>query len=116
MPSDTFIHYLCYCEDNPASTVGSRVWLDRLPKKMIHSLLSGSEPLVHGYGLHIVEGLNVTAVLWTLFCVLSVCLGPLIAYVVLRRDVQAATGAGGLAVSTLTLLWMAAKVSECEER
>lgn len=92
------------------------MWLERLPKKMVDSLLSGSEPLVHGYGLHIIEGINITAVLWTLFCVLAVCLGPLIAYVVLKKDVQAATGAGGLAVSVLTLVWMAAKVSECGER
>jgi hypothetical protein len=116
MPSTAFIHYLRYCTDENLSAPGSRVWLDRLPKKLSESLMRSSDPLVPAFGLHIIEGIDTTAVLWTLLCLLSVCSGPLIAYVVLTKDVQGMTGVGGLLVSTLTLLWMATKISEYSER
>lgn len=116
MPSSAFIHYLYYCKDDdtgPSSPC--RVWLDRLPKKMFESLLRTSDPLVHAFGIHIIEGWNITAVLWTLLSILTICLGPLVAYVVKKGDVQGATGLGGVIVAILMFIWMAAKVSEYGE-
>lgn len=113
MPSSAFIHYLCYCSGDDLGTRSrSRVWLDRLPKKLIESLMRTSDPLAHAFGLHIIEGPDRTAVLWTLFVVLTLCSGPLIAYLIKTMDVQGTTGLGGMLVAVLTLLWMAAKVSE----
>jgi hypothetical protein len=54
-------------------------------------------------------------VLWTMIAVLGVCIGPVVAYVVLTKDIQGATGIGGLYVSVLTLLWMGMKISEHTE-
>lgn len=53
--------------------------------------------------------------LWTMICVLSVCLGPIVAYAVLKKDVQGVTGMGGLAVSILAFLFMAMKYHEWKD-
>ncbi|KAF2437769.1 hypothetical protein P171DRAFT_172271 [Karstenula rhodostoma CBS 690.94] len=115
MPSSAFIHYLCYCGENANSRSKKPVWLPRLPKKLEESLLRSTDPLAHAFGLHIVEGLNRTAILWTLFVVMTVCSGPLLGYVIATRDVQGATGIGGLIVAVLTLVCMSATASMYSE-
>lgn len=50
-----------------------------------------------------------------MICVLAACLGPVVAYVVMTRDVQGATGIGGMAVAVLTLLWMLMKIEEWKD-
>jgi hypothetical protein len=111
MPSSAFIHHLWYCKDKVDTNIRNPVWLPRLPKKLEESLLRSPDPLVHAFGLHIIEGLNRTAILWTLFGVLVVCSGPLLGYIIVTKDVQGVTGIGGLIVATLTLVWMSAMVS-----
>jgi hypothetical protein len=111
MPSSAFIHYLCHCDEQKSMSTSKHIWLDRLPKKLVESLLRSSDPLAHAYGLHIVEGLNKSAALWTLFVVMSMCSGPLLGYIIVTKDVQGVTGIGGLIVGTLTLVWMSATVS-----
>lgn len=112
MPSSTFIHYLSRCSEDPTAGNGKSIWLDRLPKKLNEPLKNTAEDLAMAWGLHIIEGPDMTMIVWVMLCVLAICFGPVIAYVVLRKDVQGATGIGGLYVSTLTLLWMVMKVSE----
>jgi hypothetical protein len=111
MPSSAFIHYLSHCNNSTQTTPKTPVWLPRLPKKLDESLLRSSDPLAHAFGLHIIEGLNKSAVLWTLFVVMSLCSGPLLGYIIMTKDVQGVTGIGGLIVGTLTLVWMSATVS-----
>jgi hypothetical protein len=91
------------------------IWLSRLPKKLHDRLLETREPLAYAWGLHIIEGADRVMILWTMIGVLGVCIGPVVAYVVLTRDIQGATGIGGLYVSILTLLWMGMKISEYTE-
>lgn len=64
------------------------------------------------WGIHIVEGPDAVWILWTMICILAVFLGPVVAWVVLRGDVQTATGVGSLVVSVLTPLCMAMKFFE----
>ncbi|MCJ1309877.1 hypothetical protein MMC25_003538 [Agyrium rufum] len=119
MPSSAFIHYL-RCQqvpDDPTAPGAElcrapRLWLDKLPKKLHEQLQGTREPLAMAWGIHIVEGVDKAMVLWTMLVVLAVCLGPVVAYAVLRRDLQGATGIMDLFVSVLTLLWMAMKVAE----
>lgn len=103
-------------KDNLGDFIRKPVWLPRLPKKLQESLLRSPEPLTHAFGLHIIEGLDRTAVLWTLFGILLVCSVPLLAYISITKDVQGVTGIGGLIVATLSLVWMSAMVSTYGEQ
>jgi hypothetical protein len=111
MPSSAFIHYLRHYDEDPAP-VGECIWLRRLPKKLYEPLLRCSDPLACAWGLHIVEGPDKVKILWFVICTLVICLGPVVAYIVLKKDIQGATGIGGLYVAVLTLLWMVMKVVE----
>jgi hypothetical protein len=116
MPSSAFIHYLSKCILPSAKLGLKKNWLDRLPKKLQQSITRSDEDLVMAWGIHIIEGPDMVRILWTMICVLSVCLGPIVAYVLLKRDVQGATGIGGLAVSILAFLFMAMKYHEWRDR
>ena len=89
--------------------------MKRLPKKLHESITQCSDDLPTAWGIHIIEGPDKARILWTMICVLAACLGPVVAYVVMTRDVQGATGIGGMAVAVLTLLWMLMKIEEWKD-
>lgn len=67
--------------------------------------------LVEAWGIHIIEGLDSTAVLWTTILVLLVTLGPLLgAYISTTGDVQSATGVASVVLGVIALLWMCMQV------
>ncbi|MCJ1359520.1 MAG: hypothetical protein MMC33_009522 [Icmadophila ericetorum] len=88
------------------------LWLKRLQKKLNDSITNCNEDLPEAWGIHIIDGADKVAMLWTVICVLAVCLAPVAAYVVLTKDIQGASGTGGLIVAVLTILWMAMKIEE----
>lgn len=106
MPSDTFIHYLYYCKDLPSQ----RIWLERLPKKLNESILRSPDDMPMGWGLHITEGPDKSVIFLTAVAVMSVCLGPLAAYIAITQSVQNATGVGGVAIGIVTVLIMCMQV------
>lgn len=116
MPSDTFIHYLYYCNLDVDVLPTQRTWLERLPKKMREPLLNAStttdgSTLVEAWGVHIIEGLDSTAVLWTTILVLFISLGPLLAaYISMTGDVQSATGVASVVLGVIAILWMCMQV------
>ncbi|EON61803.1 hypothetical protein W97_01020 [Coniosporium apollinis CBS 100218] len=115
MPSSAFIHYLTSCKADVRVGLGPGFWLARLPKKMHESLARSSDPLPMAWGIHIIEGPDMVAVFWTMICVLTICLTPLVAYLVVKKDVQGTAGIGSLAVSVMTLLWMCMKICEWKD-
>lgn len=116
MPSDTFIHYLHYCNLDVDVLPAQRTWLDRLPKKVREPLLNTSpvadgSTLVEAWGVHIIEGVDSTAVLWTTILVLFISLGPLLAaYISMTGDVQSATGVASVVLGVIAMLWMCLQV------
>lgn len=115
MPSSAFIHYLTSCKADVGIGLGPGFWLARLPKKMHESLARSSDPLPMAWGIHIIEGPDMVAVFWTMICVLMACLTPLVAYLVVKKDIQGTAGLGSLAVSVITLLWMCMKICEWKD-
>ena len=93
MPSDTFIHYLRYCNLDVDVLPAQRTWLDRLPKKVREPLSNTSNvadgsTLVEAWGIHIIEGVDHTAVFWTTLFVLFILLVPLLVpYIIMTGDV-----------------------------
>jgi hypothetical protein len=81
-------------------------------EKLGESMTQAGDDLSMAWGIHIVESPDMVWILWTMICVLTVCLGPIVAYIVLKGDVQSVTCVGDLAVSVLTLLWMCMKICE----
>ncbi|KAG8534374.1 uncharacterized protein KY384_001219 [Bacidia gigantensis] len=107
MDSDTFIHLMtCPRECSKA------VWLHRLPKKLFSSITRSSDDLPTAWGVHIIEGPDNVKIIFTIICVLSVCMALVIAYGVKTKDVSGASGIGGVLVTTITLLWMAMKIQQ----
>lgn len=56
------------------------------------------------------EGPDVTAILWTMTIMVVAMCGPLVAFVVITKDVQSATGLAAAALAVVTLLWMGMQV------
>lgn len=117
LPSPTFIHYLLH-EAGPNDDRFQR----RLPKKLRQSIFPssassvlGNDPLVFGWGIHIIEGPDWPKVIWIFLTVLVACFTPLIVYVAMNGDWETATSAGGLIVSSLTLVWMMMSISRSME-
>lgn len=91
MPSSAFIHYLTQCTAEP-DPFGRAVWLSRLPKKLNESLFKTTDDLAMAWGIHIIEGPDPVKIMWTVFVLLVICVGPLLAYAVAKQDIQGATG------------------------
>lgn len=116
MPSNVFIHYLHFCNLDGDPTPWQRTWFDRLPKKIKDPVLDNhvsqaSSRLVEAFGVHIHEGVDSAAVLWTVIITLVICLGPLLAaYIAMTGDVQSATGIASLVVAVIAALWMCMQI------
>ena len=107
MDSDTFMH-LMKCPRNCSKSV----WLQRLPKKLFSSITRSSEDLHTAWGVHIIEGPDNVNIIFTIICVLFVCLGLVVIYAVKTKDVSGASGIGSFLITALTLLWMAMKIQQ----
>lgn len=116
MPSDTLIHYLHHCNLDVELSHVQRSWLDRLPKKMKEPLvnttnITGASTLVEAWGVHIAEGLNHLAVLWTIIAALLVTFVTLLgAYTSAKVDLQGSTGVASVVLGTIALLTMCIQV------
>ena len=114
MPSDTFIHYLHYCNLNvEVLTPTQRIWLGRNMKEPLvnTSNIAGGSTLVEAWGLHIVEGVNHLAVLWTIIAALLVTFVTLLgAYASAKVDLQGSTGVASVVLGTIALLTMCIQV------
>lgn len=116
MPSHTFIHYLHDCDLDVELSHTQRIWLDRLPKKMKEPLvnttnITGGSTLVEAWRLHIVEGVNHLAVLWTIIAALLVTFVTLLgAYASAKVDLQGSTGVASVVLGTIALLTMCIQV------
>ncbi|KAK5700068.1 hypothetical protein LTR97_006203 [Elasticomyces elasticus] len=116
MPSNVFIHYLHYCNLDDDVPTCQNTWLNRLPKKLEESVaaqarFAGNQALVEGWGVHVIEGIDGTAVLWTTIVALLVGIAPLLgSYIALTGDVQSATGLASLVVAVIAILMMCMQI------
>lgn len=106
IPANIFLHHL-----NSTRTHPRRTWLDRLPKKLNHSIHRSFDPnSTHigwqalGWGIHIVEGPNEMAMLWLTVANFLVSLAAALAWALIKKDVQAACGIGGLILAAASTL------------
>jgi hypothetical protein len=76
----TFLHYFWKHRDHAEST--RKCYVERLPKKLGHSLLSefDLDELRRGWGIHIIEGLNKPLISWTIFVIILLSLAVSLAY------------------------------------
>lgn len=58
MPSNSFIHCLTGCRRDLGKLLQQSVWMQRLPKKLDHSIFADRDPLSDSWGIHVVEGLG----------------------------------------------------------
>ncbi|KAK5711693.1 hypothetical protein LTR17_018274 [Elasticomyces elasticus] len=116
MPSDAFIHYLHDCNLDGDDASRRSIWLNRLPKKLEESVVAqarsaGDQTLVEGWGVHVIEGIDGAAVLWTTIVALLVGIGPLLgSYIALTGDVQSATGIASLIVAIIAILMICMQI------
>ncbi|KAL9110801.1 MAG: hypothetical protein Q9187_008008, partial [Circinaria calcarea] len=115
VPRSAILHWLTRCKATNTGDGTKATWLNRLPKKLHESITQCSDDLPTAWGIHIIEGPDRARILWTMIIVLATYLGPVVAYVVVAKDVQGATGIGGMAVAVLTLLWMLMKIEEWKD-
>ncbi|MCJ1264418.1 hypothetical protein MMC22_004289 [Lobaria immixta] len=97
MPANVFLHHL-----NSKRTHPRRTWLDRLPKKLNHSIHQNPDPSsthigwqAHGWGVQIIEGPNGKAMLWLTVVNVLTSLAAALSWGFVKSDVQGACGIGG---------------------
>ena len=115
VPRSVILHWLKSCKAGSNSDMLKAIWLKRLPKKLNESVTQCSDDLPTAWGIHIIEGPDKVWMLWTMICALAVCFGPVLAYVILTKDIQGATGIGGMAVAVLTFIYMLMKIEEWKD-
>jgi hypothetical protein len=110
IPSNTFIHYLRECDLD--SYLGSRdnEILEIIAKKLDTRVSDHPSLSTKAYGMLVHEGPDVTAILWTMVIMVVVLSVPLVAFIVITKDIQSATGLAATALAILTLLWMGMQV------
>ncbi|MCJ1403746.1 hypothetical protein MMC11_006969 [Xylographa trunciseda] len=102
IPDNVFMHHLI--DPGPHRRP---LWLKRIPKKLNHSLLTSSDELVIGWGLHIIEGPNWVAVWIAGFCIIFLSCALSLLWAIFRSDVSGGFGMGAWLVSLSTLGMMA---------
>lgn len=110
IPSNTFIHYLRECDLNSYSGSQDNEILEIIAKKLDTRVSDHPSLSKKAYGMLVHEGPDVTAILWTMTIMVVVMCGPLIAFTVITKDVQSATGLAAVALAVVTLLWMGMQV------
>lgn len=106
IPTNVFLHLFNSTRTHPRST-----WLNRLPKKLHHSIYQrNGGPHVGwqamGWGVHIIEGPNVKAIFLLQVLLVVISLAGAIVWAVLKGDVQGGFGIAGFVVAaTGVLVW-----------
>lgn len=78
-----------------------------MPKKLQESILKSSDPLPTGWGIHIIESPNKTAIFWLM--TLNVCSRLLLSilWTKLKGDLKGAFAIGAWVISVPTVLMLA---------
>jgi hypothetical protein len=110
IPSNTFIHYLRECDLDSYSGSQDNEILEIIAKKLDTRVSDHPSLSIKAYGMLVHEGPDVTAILWTMAILVVVVCVPLIAFIVVTKDIQSATGLAAAAFAIVTLLWMGMQV------
>ncbi|KKP04973.1 serine/threonine protein kinase [Trichoderma harzianum] len=96
MPPEVFVHYL---EHGDGSLSPNRyTWLPRLPKRRNHKVVDCGEA-TEGWGIHVIEGPNRTAVFWIVMTTISISILASVLWSTLKGDIQGGMGLGALIVA-----------------
>ncbi|KAH6838570.1 hypothetical protein B0I37DRAFT_409119 [Chaetomium sp. MPI-CAGE-AT-0009] len=103
IPANIFLHHLSKPGRHP-----KLVWGSRIPQKLDRSILQIQTPndLVTGWGVHIIEGLNKTAVLLCSLVGLLISMIVAVVWAVVKDDVQGAFGIGAWLTSVEAIVVM----------
>jgi hypothetical protein len=104
MPSEVFLHYLEH-EDKDLCLTKS-VWTPRLPLRLHKRIIECDIP-TYGWGIHVIEGPNRSAVFWI---VITAIFGSILASILwssLRNDIQGGIGIGTLIIAVPPVIMMA---------
>ncbi|KAK3295275.1 uncharacterized protein B0H64DRAFT_143713 [Chaetomium fimeti] len=103
IPANIFLHHLSKPGQHP-----KLLWGNRIPQKLHKSILQIQTPddLVTGWGVHIIEGLNMTTVLLCSLAGLLVSMIVAVVWAVVKGDVQGAFGIGAWVTSVEAILVM----------
>lgn len=53
-----------------------------------------------------IEGPDPVKIMWTMFCLLAICIGPILAYAVHKQNMQGATGIMTIYLAVMTMVGM----------
>ncbi|KAL7790666.1 hypothetical protein V8C43DRAFT_285140 [Trichoderma afarasin] len=96
MPPEVFVHYL---EHGDGDLSPNRyTWLPRLPKRRNHKVVDCGEA-TEGWGIHVIEGPNRTAVFWIVMATISISVIASVLWTTLKGDIQGGMGLGALIVA-----------------
>ncbi|KAL6786567.1 hypothetical protein J3E68DRAFT_420029 [Trichoderma sp. SZMC 28012] len=96
MPPEVFVHYL---EHGDGDLSPNRyTWLPRLPKRRNHKVVDCGEA-TEGWGIHVIEGPNRTAVFWIVMTTISISVLASVLWTTLKGDIQGGMGLGALIVA-----------------
>ncbi|KAL7953700.1 hypothetical protein V8C34DRAFT_296259 [Trichoderma compactum] len=96
MPPEVFVHYL---EHGDGDLSPNRyTWLPRLPKRRNHKVVDCGEA-TEGWGIHVIEGPNRTAVFWIVMATISISIIASVLWTTLKGDIQGGMGLGALIVA-----------------
>lgn len=96
MPPEVFVHYL---EHGDGDLSPNRyTWLPRLPKRHNHKVVDCGEA-TEGWGIHVIEGPNRTAVFWIVMTTISISIIASVLWSTLKGDIQGGMGLGALIVA-----------------
>ncbi|KAM6478607.1 hypothetical protein HDV62DRAFT_370831 [Trichoderma sp. SZMC 28011] len=96
MPPEVFVHYL---EHGDGDLSPNRyTWLPRLPKRRNHKVVECGEA-TEGWGIHVIEGPNRTAVFWIVMVTISISILASVLWTALKGDIQGGMGLGALIVA-----------------
>ena len=104
IPTNIFLHHLNSTRSHPRST-----WLNRLPKKLNHSIHECPNSVhvgwqAHGWGIHIIEGPNGKAILALTVITSALSLVAALVWASLKNDVSGAFGIAAFVVATVKML------------
>lgn len=110
IPSNTFIHFLRECDLDGYSGSQDNEILEIVARKLDTRVADSPSLTRKAYGMLIHEGPDITAILWTTTIMVMVISLPLIAFIVVTKDVQSAAGLASVALAVVTLLWMGMQI------
>jgi hypothetical protein len=95
--SKIFMHLL-NC-NNPGDVYRRKIWIHRIPKRLKQRLVDVPDLLVFGWGIHIIEGPNKTAVFWITMSAVFASILASVLWTSLRHDIQGGMGLGSMIIA-----------------